>query len=138
MDCDFCRIVAGDQPAHVLYEDEETIAILDENPAVTGHSLIIPRSHDEDVLTGAEPTTTGVFRTARLVAAALEETLEPAGFSVFHTSGPLVGTVDHAHVHLLPRFEDDGVSLSLARETLAESEGEELANGIRTVLEDRS
>ncbi|AFZ74023.1 histidine triad (HIT) family protein [Natronobacterium gregoryi] len=138
MDCEFCRIVAGDERAHVLYENDETIAILDENPAVTGHSLVLPRSHDDDVLTSTDSTTTDVFRTARLVATGLEEALGPVGFSVFHTTGSLVGTVDHAHVHLLPRFEDDDVSLSLGRETLPDREGTELASKIRTALEEQS
>lgn len=53
------------------------------------------------------------------------------GFSLIHTSGPLVGTVDHAHVHLLPRQDDDDVSLALPRESLDSEWGERLAERLR-------
>ncbi|SER21600.1 HIT family protein [Natrinema salaciae] len=133
-DCEFCRIVAGNRSAHVLHEDEETVAFLDANPAVKGHSLVVPRSHEEDVLTIDEPTSTAVFETVRTVANALERTLEPSGFSVFHTTGPLVGTVDHAHVHLVPRFEGDDVMLSLSRERLDPDDATRLRDRVRAHL----
>ncbi|WP_226480629.1 HIT family protein [Natrinema amylolyticum] len=133
-DCEFCRIAAGERSAHVLYEDDRTVAFLDENPAMTGHSLVIPRTHEEDVLTIDEPTSTAVFETVRTVSNALEAALEPSGFSVFHTSGPLVGTVDHAHVHLVPRFADDDVALSLPRDRLEADEATRLRNRVRATL----
>ncbi|QFU81577.1 HIT family protein [Natronorubrum aibiense] len=133
-ECEFCRIVAGDQSAHVLYEDERTLAFLDRNPAVTGHTLVVPRSHEEDALTIDEPTASAVFETVRTVAVALETALEPDGFSVFHTSGPLVGDIDHAHVHLVPRSEDDDVALSLTRGQLTDEEAARLADRVRAVL----
>ncbi|EMA41934.1 HIT family protein [Halobiforma nitratireducens] len=130
-DCEFCTIAAGDRPAHVLYETEGSIAFLDENPAVTGHTLVVPRGHETDLLSSMDSPGADVFRAVRIVAVALEDVLEPDGFSVFHTSGTLVGTVDHAHVHLLPRFEDDGISLALARERLREADAERLATAVR-------
>ena len=132
--CEFCRIVAGEQSAHVLYEDELTIAFLDQNPAVRGHTLVAPRAHESEVLTSDQPGSAAVFETARTVADALETVLEPDGFSVFHTTGSLVGTVDHAHVHLVPRFDDDDVTLSLARRPLDSEEATALATQVRTVL----
>ncbi|ELY76223.1 HIT family protein [Natrinema pallidum] len=130
-DCEFCRIVAGERSAYVLSETEHTVAFLDENPATTGHSLVVPRTHESDVLTIDESTATAVFETVRTVSNALETALEPRGFSVFHTSGPLVGTVEHAHVHLVPRFADDDVSLSLPRTRLEADEATQLRNRVR-------
>ncbi|WP_440763664.1 HIT family protein [Natronorubrum sp. DTA7] len=130
-DCEFCRIVAGDRPAHVLYEDDRTIAFLDANPAVRGHSLVVPRVHEPELLALEDGTSTAVFESVRAVASALESVLDPDGFSVFHTSGPLVGTVDHAHVHLLPRTADDDVSLSLSRDRLESDDASELATRVR-------
>ena len=132
--CTFCRIAAGDRPAHVLYEDERTVAFLDENPAVTGHTLVIPRTHEEELLTIDDATSTAVFETVRTVSNALDAALEPDGFSVFHTSGPLVGSVEHAHVHLLPRTVDDGVSLSLARDRLEADDAESVTARVRDAL----
>ncbi|PCR89193.1 HIT family protein [Natrinema ejinorense] len=133
-DCEFCRIVAGERPAHVLYEDERTVAFLDENPAMTGHTLVVPTVHEEDLVTTDESTSMAVFETVRTVGNALKAALEPTGFSVFHTSGPLVGTVDHAHVHLVPRFADDDVTLSLSRDRLDPDEGTRLRDRVRTQL----
>ncbi|WP_222916720.1 HIT domain-containing protein [Natrinema sp. SYSU A 869] len=133
-DCEFCRIVADERAAHVLYENDRTVAFLDENPAVTGHSLVIPRAHEDDVLTIDESTSTAVFETVRTVSSALEGALDPSGFSVFHTTGPLVGTVDHAHVHLVPRFADDDVTLSLPRDRLEADEATRLQNRVRAHL----
>ncbi|ELZ18579.1 HIT domain-containing protein [Natrinema thermotolerans] len=133
-DCEFCRIVAGEQAAHVLYEDERTLAFLDENPATPGHTLIVPRAHAEEVVTADEPTAAAVFETVRTVATALESVLEPDGFSVFHTSGPLVGSVDHAHVHLVPRRTDDDVRLSLSRTPLEPDAAADLTGRVRSVL----
>ncbi|MFA9416978.1 HIT family protein [Natrinema sp. HArc-T2] len=132
--CEFCRIIAGDQPAHVLYEDDRTIAFLDRNPAVTGHTLVAPQVHEGAILTSDEPGSATVFETARTVADALQATLEPDGFSVFHTSGSLVGTVDHAHVHLVPRFADDDVSLSLSRTRLDPDEAAALTEQVHKIL----
>jgi histidine triad (HIT) family protein len=132
--CEFCQIAAGDRSAHVLHEDERTIAFLDENPAVTGHSLVVPKTHEDDVVLIDESASAAVFETVRTVARALKTTLEPTGFSVFHTSGPLVGTVDHAHVHLVPRFADDEVALSLSRDRLDPDEGAALRNRVRKHL----
>ncbi|ELY68535.1 HIT family protein [Natrinema versiforme] len=134
-DCDFCRILSGDRSAHVFYEDEQTVAFLDRNPAVTGHCLVIPRGHEEDVLTIDESVSTAVFETVRTVSNALEAALEPEGFSVFHTSGPLVGAVDHAHVHLLPRFGDDDVALSLSRDRLEDDAAAALMGRVKAHLE---
>ena len=132
--CEFCRIIDGEQPAHVLAEDELTIAFLDRNPAVRGHTLVAPRAHESEVLTSDHPSAAAVFETARTVASALEAVLEPDGFSVFHTTGSLVGSVDHAHVHLVPRFDDDDVTLSLARRPLDSEEATALATQVRTVV----
>ncbi|RQG98698.1 HIT family protein [Natrarchaeobius oligotrophus] len=134
-DCPFCRIVAGDESAAVLYEDDRTIAFLDQQPAATGHALVVPRTHAEEIFTEDSATTDAVFDAVRTVAGALEDALEPDGFSVFHTSGPLVGTVDHAHVHVVPRTADDDVSLALSRRGFDPDEADRLASRVRNALE---
>jgi len=134
-DCNFCRIAAGDRPAHVLYEDDQSVAFLDHQPAVTGHTLIVPKAHEVGILTADGDLGVAVFNAVQVVARALESTLEPDGFSVFHTTGPLVGTIDHAHVHLVPRFTDDEVSLSLPRRGLDDAEAATLAERVRENLE---
>ena len=129
-DCPFCAIVAGDRPAHVLYEDDRTLAFLDENPAADGHALVIPKAHCEEIVTAPDEDTAAVFETVSTVADGIDATLEPDGFSVFHTSGPLVGSISHAHVHVVPRYPDDGIGLSLVRHELDDDRGARLAEQI--------
>lgn len=133
--CDFCGIVAGDQSAHVIYRDENTIAFLDTEPAIMGHTLVTPTSHQPTLFTPEKDLTGPVFETVDLVARCLKSVLEPDGFSIFHTSGDIVGNVSHAHVHLLPRYEDDTVTLSLRRQPLVDAEAKRLTDRLRLQLE---
>ncbi|MFQ3318214.1 MAG: histidine triad (HIT) family protein [Natronomonas sp.] len=133
-ECPFCRIGSGTQHAHRVHETDEVIAFLDTNPAVEGHTLVAPKAHVRDIVT-AEPTAaTAVFEALDVVADALGSVIEPEGFSVFHTSGPLVGRIEHAHVHLLPRSEDDDISLALRRTELDETAGVALAERLREAV----
>lgn len=132
--CEFCEIVSGDRDAHILYEDEQTVAWLDSNPATDGHKLVVPKPHHESLFTGEQPVSTPVFHTVETVVQAMNRTLDPDGVSVFYTSGGLVGHITHAHVHLLPRYVDDTVQLALAREPLDDGEAAQHAARIREAL----
>lgn len=128
-DCAFCEIVAGEAEAHVLYEDERTLAFLDQNPAVEGHSLVIPTDHRAELLDGDDAG--AVFETVQTVSDGLDDLLQPDGFSLFYTTETLVGSVRHAHVHVLPRWADDDVSLALHRGRLDDDAAANLAAGVR-------
>lgn len=132
--CEFCDIAAGERPAHVLRETDHAVAFLDENPAVDGHALVAPRPHVEEVLTADEAVVVDVFRTVQTVANALSRILEPDGMSVFYTSGGLVGRVTHAHVHLLPRYADDEIAVSLSRRSLSSTAAERLVDQVEAEL----
>ncbi|RKD97566.1 HIT family protein [Halopiger aswanensis] len=133
-ECPFCRVIEGEKDAHVVYEDARTIAFFDENPACVGHTLVVPTAHRPDLLIADAETNAAVFETVRKVSTAMEATLEPDGFSVFYSTGPIVGRVEHAHVHLLPRYEDDDISLSLRRTALEDETARELTDRIREEL----
>lgn len=128
-DCVFCRIVAGDEPAYLVHEDPTTMAFLDINAVATGHTLVIPRDH-APTLTDLDPSGTGaLFDTVRQVAAAIERALEPDGINAFHSSGAAAGQdVPHAHVHVIPRYEDDGITFAPSRHRVTEEEGDRIAS----------
>lgn len=128
--CQFCQIVANEREAYVLYESDRTLAFLDRNPAVEGHTLVIPKDHRAALLEGDEAG--AVFEGVQTVSDRLDDVLDSDGFSVFYTTETLVGSVEHAHVHLLPRWEDDDVSLALVRGSLDTDEAAELAAAVRT------
>ena len=133
-ECAFCRIAAGAAEAFRLYEDDRTVAFLDREPATRGHSLVIPKDHRESLFRGGDPTASDVYGTVERVVAAMHRTLEPDGVSVFYTSGDLAGTVTHAHVHVLPRWADDDITVTLDRYSLDVDEAERLAASIREDL----
>ncbi|MFB6354684.1 MAG: HIT family protein [Halobacteriales archaeon] len=128
--CPFCRIVAGELDANRLYEDELTVAFLDENPAARGHLLVVPRAHLEHLFADDESVPAAVFRTVHRLAMALDRVLAPDGISLFYTSAELVGSVTHAHVHVVPRYEGDPIHLALERRSL-DADADELAARIR-------
>lgn len=132
--CRFCDIVAGVGRAHRLYEDDRTLAFLDDDPATPGHSLVIPKRHEGDLLLLEEDDLVAVVRTARTLATAMSTVLEPDGFSLFHTTGDLVGSVEHAHLHVVPRTVDDGIHLSLDRSPIDDAIERELVERLRAEL----
>lgn len=132
--CRFCEIVAGDGEADVVLDTDEVVSFLDANPAVEGHTLVLPKVHHAELESADPATVAGVWASVTAVSRALVETFEADGVSVFYTSGPLAGTVDHAHVHVMPRTADDDLSLALQRYDLGD-EGPRLAAAIRGAIE---
>ena len=114
MDCIFCKIVAGQMPAHKVYEDEHTLAFLDILPASRGHTLVIPKEHAVDIYEISPETLAATTIGAQTVAHMLRSKLKPDGLNVFQNNGPAAGQVIfHYHLHLVPRWE--GVPASLHR-----------------------
>jgi len=110
MDCIFCKIVAGDLPAHKRYEDERSLAFLDLFPGCEGHALGIPKSHAEGFLELAADDRDAVMATAHRVSEALMAELKPEGFNLHQSNGKVAGQVIfHFHLHILPRKKDDGL-----------------------------
>ncbi len=108
MDCPFCRIVAGDDPNAIVYQDESTLAFLDHRPLFPGHCLLIPKMHYE-TLTDLPAALTGpLFSAARLLAAAVEQAMQSEG-SFVAINNRVSQSVPHLHVHIVPRRKKDGL-----------------------------
>lgn len=129
-DCLFCRISAGESDTDLIVDTEETVAFLDADPASLGHTLVVPKQHHEFLFRN-EPSLEAVFQTTRRVESAIEQTLAPDGVSLFYTSGPIVGTVAHAHVHLVPRYPNDDIRVALGRDKYGQDTTEGLAEQLR-------
>ena len=107
-DCLFCKIVAREIPAQIVYEDGETLAFLDINPVNPGHTLVIPKEHSTDIFDIDEKNWAVVMRTSRTVAHALEKALKTDGVNIGMNNRAGAGQVIfHAHVHVMPRFAGD-------------------------------
>lgn len=109
MDCLFCKIINGDIPGKVFYEDEACIAILDVNPLAAGHALVLPRRHAANILDIPANDLGPVFQGVKKAAAVIESKLMPDGFTIGINHGPVSGqTVEHLHIHIIPRWQGDG------------------------------
>jgi histidine triad (HIT) family protein len=105
-DCLFCAIVAGDIPSRQVYADDTAVAFLDIGPWQRGHTLVIPRRHVVSLV--EDPSVWGDVQAAiENVVPRLVDTLGAAGLNVLSSAGAAAGQeVFHAHVHLVPRYED--------------------------------
>ena len=111
-DCIFCSIVAGDAPAHRVYEDERVLIFMDLFPAHAGHTLIIPKRHGENLFEVAPEDLDAVIRQSKALAEALRTVLEPDGIAVIQLNGAAAGqTVFHYHMHLIPRAHGDPMTM---------------------------
>lgn len=107
--CIFCKIANGEIPSKTLYEDEDFRVILDLGPASKGHALILPKEHYADLYELPEETAGEVMKLAKKMAAQMTQRLGCEGFNLVQNNGELAGqTVFHFHMHLIPRYRDDG------------------------------
>ena len=111
-DCLFCKIVAGELPATIVDQDDDTVTFMDINPATRGHALVVPRNHSADLHEISEEDLAAVHRAVQRQAALARERLDADGINVLQSNGPAAWqTVFHYHVHVIPRYEDDPLRL---------------------------
>jgi histidine triad (HIT) family protein len=103
-DCLFCKIVAGAIPSRRIYEDDHAVAFLDIGAWHRGHSLVVPRRHIPDLVTG-EPSLSDISPAIDAVARMLIDKLAADGINLLSSTGSVAGQeVFHLHVHLVPRY----------------------------------
>ena len=126
-DCIFCKIAVGEIPSATVYEDEDFRVILDLNPASCGHALVIPKQHDENLMTIPEDLAGKAMITAKKVATVLKEVLPCDGYNILQNNGLCAGqTVFHFHIHLIPRRENDNVGLEWNHMALTDAMRDEI------------
>ncbi len=112
-DCLFCKIIEDEIPCFKLFEDDDTLAFMDINPANEGHALVIPKEHSKDIYTVSDAALTATVKTAKKVATAINKTLSPDGLNLLQCNGPAAAqSVFHFHMHVLPRREGDELKLN--------------------------
>ncbi len=108
-DCIFCKIIAGKIPSAKIYEDEEVFVFADINPVNLGHSLVIPKKHYTDISDTPEETLAKLIATAKKIAKAIKEDTKADGINIEMNNGKAAGQIIfHSHIHVIPRFIDDG------------------------------
>lgn len=131
-DCIFCKIANGDIPAKTLYEDEKFRVILDLGPATRGHALILPKEHAADLFELPEETAKDVMALAKNMAGRMKDRLRCDGLNLVQNNGEAAGqTVHHFHLHLIPRYENDGQKIGWVP---GNPSGEELEEIRKTIV----
>lgn len=111
--CVFCEIVKGNIPSKKIYEDDNTIAILDLSQATYGHTLIIPKKHSSNLLEIDDESYIIAMKVAKKVASAIKKSFDDVlGFNLLNNCGEDAGqTVNHFHIHIIPRYKNDGIKI---------------------------
>lgn len=135
--CIFCKILKGDIPSFCVYEDESFKVILDRFPASRGHVLILPKEHYQDLFKLPDEISAKLYPLARKLAIAIKDAVGADGMNIIQNNGESAGqSVFHFHMHLVPRFKEDGIVLNKTSHADTTLEAlEEVAELIKKQLE---
>ncbi len=110
IDCPICQISAGTIPAWIVYRDPEVVCFLPKEIEVYGHTVIAPIQHCQDIYAAESNSLGAMMGAARMLARHYREQIGASGVNLLHASGASAQqTVNHIHIHLIPRFDGDGV-----------------------------
>ena len=113
MDCIFCKIVSGEIPAVKVLDEERVVAFMDINPSGKGHMLVVPKNHAENIFEISENDLAALIKAVKRCAKAVKETLNAEGITILQLNGKASDQiVPHLHIHVIPRWENDGLSVS--------------------------
>ena len=106
--CIFCKIVKGEIPCFKILEDDRVLSFADVNPINTGHTLIIPKRHAENIWEIDREDLTAIHQASLKIAKAMKTSLDPDGIAILQLNGKAVNqVVMHYHLHLIPRNSSD-------------------------------
>ncbi|MBW7888346.1 MAG: HIT family protein [Bacteroidetes bacterium] len=129
----FSKIIDREISAEIIYETDNVIAILDIMPVHFGHVLVIPKKEYKDFLAVPDDKLKEIFSAAQRIARALVKTFSLEGFNVFINNGEIAGqSIFHFHVHITPRYVNDGISFHRNLKKYEEGQMKEIAEKIKT------
>ena len=105
MDCLFCKIIKGEIPSYTVYENEYVKCFLDINPNTDGHTLVIPKKHNKDVMDLENDSSLHVLAAIKELIKLYDKVLKPDGYRITKNNG-IVQDIMHYHVHVIPIYKD--------------------------------
>ncbi len=134
-ECIFCKIVQGKVPAAKIYEDSKSISFLDILPANKGHCLIVPKQHAATLVEMDDDGLESLIKVSKKVARALSLSFGNASFNIVMNNGKEAGqVVNHAHIHIIPRFQKDRLRIKWSHLKYENDEMKEYAEKIRKFI----
>ena len=107
--CIFCKIANGEIPSRTIEENDLFRVVLDVAPATKGHALILPKEHCRNLFDLPEETAQEVMKMAKKMALKMKDKLRCDGVNLVQNNEETAGqTVFHFHMHIIPRYADDG------------------------------
>lgn len=107
--CIFCKIANGEIPSRTIEENDMFRVVLDVGPATKGHALILPKEHYRNLLDLPEETAAEAIKLAKKLALKMKEKLHCDGVNIVQNNEEAAGqTVFHFHMHVIPRYLEDG------------------------------
>jgi histidine triad (HIT) family protein len=111
-DCVFCQITNKSIPSHVVYEDDKVLAFLDIKPIHPGHTLVVPKQHSHDIFDISKGDWQHTADVVHTIASSIKSAVKADGVNLIMNNGGAAGQeVLHPHVHIIPRFEGDGIAI---------------------------
>lgn len=107
-DCLFCKIIKGEIPSYTIYEDDIVKVFLDISPVTDGHCMVVPKKHTENITTIDYETLTHTEKISKEIYEMMKEKLGIAGLTRIQNNG-YGQEIKHYHLHLIPRYDGDGV-----------------------------
>jgi len=134
-DCIFCKIIKGEIPSTKIYEDEHSFAFLDIHPNTHGHTLVIPKEHHKNILDIPPEVLSNLYLAVKKVSEAVFQGTEASGLNInMNNEKPAGQLIFHAHVHIIPRFLQDGLQVWTRDTPYKEGEMEKVAEKIKKAL----
>jgi len=113
MDCIFCKIIDGEIPAVKVLDEKLVVAFMDINPSSKGHMLVVPKNHAENIFEIPESDLVALIKAVKRCAKAVKDALNAEGITILQLNGKASDQiVSHLHIHVIPRWENDGLSVS--------------------------
>lgn len=132
----FSKIIRGELPAHKVYEDDTVLAFLDIHPVNPGHTLIIPKNTEtRNIFDIPSSDWLAMTKVVHHLAAAIEKATKADGVNIIMNNREHAGQViDHPHIHIIPRFKNDGLK-QWHHAAYKDDEAAEMLLRIRAVLQ---
>ena len=130
-DCIFCKLANGDIPTNKIYEDDNFTVILDLGPATKGHALILPKDHADCLFDLPDETAAKILPLAKKLGKKMVDSLNADGMNVIQNNGEVAGqSVLHYHLHLIPRYKNDGQHLLWKPGKMSDEEAKEILDAL--------
>ncbi len=127
--CLFCKIIEGSIPSHTIYEDKNYLAFLDISPLSEGHTLVIPKEHQEYIENYSPEINSGLFTVAhKIINKIKKSSINFEGCNILINNGTAAGQeVPHAHLHIIPRYIGDDIIKTFKKNNFKPSNQKDLA-----------